>query len=169
MESILQGGKWAILAVVVAGCGQAAATAPGPAVTEVAASAPESNIVSAGPAEAAAIVQAAIAQLPAGPSPRGWAVAFTGGPLDGQTQIVPRVYPVTSHTVGMGGGTHILGQNLVIVGVHPTKSFVNISVLNGGGFGEVVGTAGATSFSGSGTFSGPSGAEGFSATVTEIP
>lgn len=76
--------RWAILAVFVAGCGQAAA----PIATT-----PVANIVSAQPAQAGGAVQAAMTAIPA--TGTGWNVAFAGctgqfAGLNGQTIFVPQ-------------------------------------------------------------------------------
>lgn len=152
--------RWAILALFAAGCGQAAATAP--------VAIRQASVVSTQPIQAAQVAEAALAQLPAGPSPRGWLVEFTGGPLDRQSGIVPRDY--SAAPPAMGGISGAFGARYpTTVSITPSGSVLRVTFSGegSGGYGSVSGTG--TSFSGGGTFVGPNGTAAFSATVTEIP
>jgi hypothetical protein len=78
--------RWAILAVGLAGCGQAAAVAP-------VATTPAASVVSTAPIEVATTASAAMAAIPA--TNNGWNVAFSGctgqfAGLNGQTIFVPQ-------------------------------------------------------------------------------
>lgn len=158
--------RWAILGVLFAGCGQAAAVAP--VVTQVsapqAAAAPVSNFNN----------QTPIDNIPPEVTPKGWQVTFTSGILAGQTQLVPRYIPsdrrLPIDMSGYGGG---FGERLpVSIAITPAGSRLVLTYDGGASSqgGAIIVPGGGLSFSGSGTWVHQDGTtSGFSADVVAIP